>query len=160
MEQMFPLTRGEVLYMAQALGQEPARFAAADQADQGFLAFAQAINPLLAQAMPGGRRLRLRIKEGRCCLLGPQGCTLGLEQRPLYCRLYPFFFTSDGRLMVLASQRCLAQEGATSWREVLARLGEEEGRLRGLFQRYQDLVAQHRQAEPLELDFGPGGDHD
>lgn len=38
----------------------------------------------------GSRRVLKRLPDGDCTFLGPQGCTLPLETRPLVCRLYPY----------------------------------------------------------------------
>lgn len=40
----------------------------------------------------GRRRMLNRRPNGDCTFLGPQGCVLPLETRPLVCRLYPFAF--------------------------------------------------------------------
>ncbi len=143
-EQMFGLTLGEIKAMAQASGLAPQRFVVADRAAPEFLAGLMRIHPVFGQIMPGCARYRLAVdQDGACCFLGAGGCRLAWEARPLYCRLYPFWFTPDGRLMVLLSDTCLAQKGAHSWREVLARLGEDEQRLRGLFDRLQVLAGEH-----------------
>ena len=34
--------------------------------------------------------------DGDCTFLGPQGCTLPLEVRPLVCRLYPYDYSQRG----------------------------------------------------------------
>lgn len=140
---MFPLTHSEVEVIAAATGLKPVDFVVADRPAAAFLDFARRLHPLFERCMPGGVRLRLRITEGRCSLLGPEGCRLEAAARPMYCRLYPFFFTPDNRLMVLMSQRCLAQEGAKHWREVLARMHETEDNLRRIFELYQSLAASH-----------------
>ena len=148
---MFGLTRGEVEVIAQASGLEPEKFVVSDRASSEFLADLAAIHPLFLQTMPGGGRLRLAVApDGACVFLGPRGCKLPAEVRPLYCRLYPFWFSQDGRLMVLISQHCLAQKGARSWREVLARLGENQEHLRGLFTRLEALAAEHQSSRSEE----------
>ena len=44
----------------------------------------------------GSRRV-LRQREGADCIfLGPAGCTMQLESRPLICRLYPLDYTAEG----------------------------------------------------------------
>ncbi|MBI5521504.1 MAG: YkgJ family cysteine cluster protein [Desulfarculus sp.] len=151
-EYMFGLTRGEIEGMARASGLEPWQFVVADQASPRFLEFLDSLHPLFRQTMPRGRRLRLRLEtDGGCCFLGPEGCRLSREARPLYCRLYPFFVNPHGRLMVLSSPACLAQQGARSWREVLGRLGQDEATVRELFGRLQHLATEHEAARPLEL---------
>jgi Fe-S-cluster containining protein len=44
----------------------------------------------------GTRRVLRRRSDGDCTFLGPQGCTLPLEVRPLVCRLYPYDYTEQG----------------------------------------------------------------
>jgi Fe-S-cluster containining protein len=148
-EYMFGLSRGEIEVMARASGLGHDQFVVADQASSRFLAFLESLHPLLAQTMPRGRRLRLKLQEnGDCCFLGAEGCRLPQEARPLYCRLYPLFVNPHGRLMVLISGACLAQQGARSWREVMKRLGQDEAGVRELFARLQKLAAEH-QGQPL-----------
>jgi Fe-S-cluster containining protein len=42
------------------------------------------------------RRVLKREANGNCTFLGPQGCTLPYETRPLVCRLYPYDYNEDG----------------------------------------------------------------
>lgn len=51
----------------------------------------------------GTRRVLRREANGDCTFLGPRGCTLPLEVRPLICRLYPFDYTEAGLRDKLAS---------------------------------------------------------
>jgi len=44
----------------------------------------------------GTRRVLKKQANGDCTFLGPAGCVLPLEARPLVCRLYPFDFTAEG----------------------------------------------------------------
>jgi uncharacterized protein len=44
----------------------------------------------------GSRRVLRKQPGGDCTFLGPAGCTLPLEVRPLICRIYPFDYTADG----------------------------------------------------------------
>lgn len=50
----------------------------------------------------GTRRVLRKQANGDCTFLGPAGCTLPLEVRPLICRLYPFDYTAEGLLDELA----------------------------------------------------------
>lgn len=148
-EHMFGLTRGEIAAMAAASGLQPADFCVADRVSPQFLEFLAAINPVFVQTMPGGRRLRLLLTDtGACCFLGPEGCRLPVKARPLYCRLYPFAINPHGRLMVLMSDTCLAQEGARSWREVLKRLDMSEEAVRALWARLEAFAAEHEAGPP------------
>lgn len=44
----------------------------------------------------GTRRVLKRQASGDCRFLGPQGCRLPVETRPLVCRLYPYTYTEAG----------------------------------------------------------------
>ncbi|MBI5518796.1 MAG: zinc/iron-chelating domain-containing protein [Desulfovibrio sp.] len=60
----------------------------------------------------GGEHDRLAIGAGGACLLlGPQGCLLPRDARPLYCRLFPFWMRS-GRELYFQFDRCRAQQEA------------------------------------------------
>ncbi|MCL4191093.1 MAG: YkgJ family cysteine cluster protein [Thermoguttaceae bacterium] len=53
----------------------------------------------------GSRRVLRRLANGDCTFLGPCGCVLPLEVRPLVCRLYPYEYNQEGILAEL-SQNC------------------------------------------------------
>jgi uncharacterized protein len=56
-------------------------------------------DPLWAQCVfreDGARRTLRRISSGNCMFLGPAGCMLPLEVRPLVCRLHPYDYTEEG----------------------------------------------------------------
>lgn len=57
---------------------------------------------LVFKKSDGTRRVIKRLDTGDCTFLGPQGCVLPLETRPLLCRLYPFDFNQQGILPRLA----------------------------------------------------------
>lgn len=44
----------------------------------------------------GTRRVLKQLPDGDCTFLGPQGCSLPLEVRPLICRLFPFDYNEQG----------------------------------------------------------------
>lgn len=149
-DEMFPMTWSEVQTIVRETGLFPERFVVADRPPADFLRMAGALHPLFSGCMPGGIRLRLKVAGDKCVFLSEHGCQLSKDLRPFYCQLYPFFFTPDGRLMVLMSERCLAQEGARSWREVMTRMEEGEDRLRVLLARYQEAASRHHhQPGPL-----------
>ena len=133
-EKMFGLTPTEVEWIAHASGLAPSQFTVRDEVPLSTMNFFVELHPVFAQIMPGGKRVRLRLTgEGACWFLGPEGCRLPWEARPLYCRLYPMWFTPEGRIMVLINPSCLAQRGASSWREVMKRVGLTEQLARELF---------------------------
>ena len=45
---------------------------------------------------PPTRRILKRGPGGDCTFLGPHGCTLPSDVRPLVCRIYPFDYTEEG----------------------------------------------------------------
>lgn len=49
----------------------------------------------LVFAPDGTRPVLRRRPDGDCTFLGPQGCSLPTEVRPLVCRLYPYDYTAD-----------------------------------------------------------------
>lgn len=149
-ERMFGLTEAEVARMTAASGCPVEAFTVRDQASPEFRRFLERLSPVFGQTMPAGRRVRLAVDAaGRCVFLGPDGCVLPGEARPFYCRLYPFWFTPDGRLMVLGNSDCRAQAGARHWRAVLEALGADEAGLRALFRRLEADAAAHAAAAGL-----------
>jgi Fe-S-cluster containining protein len=116
-------------------------------ADKGF--FAQEVNSAafldtMRKLFPGeeerlaalfpdrGSHFRLATHpDGRCKLLGPQGCTLPREARPYYCRLFPLW-PERGEFMVFGSGRCLARQEARGLAAILRILGENQANLRHL----------------------------
>lgn len=55
---------------------------------------------------------------GQCVLLTSWGCLLPPEIRPVYCRLYPFWFKND-KLAWLSDPLCLAQDQADNLRDLI-----------------------------------------
>jgi uncharacterized protein len=74
----------------------------------GFIEFARPTNPEYVDQSndpvwqahvfrrDGTRRILKKLPSGDCVFLGPAGCRLSLEVRPLVCRLYPFSYTAAG----------------------------------------------------------------
>lgn len=50
----------------------------------------------------GTRRVLRKQPNGDCTFLGPDGCRLPLDVRPLICRIYPYDYDGDGLLDDLA----------------------------------------------------------
>lgn len=55
----------------------------------------------------GTRPVLRRKPDGDCMFLGPAGCVLPLETRPLVCRLYPYEYTVEGLIGI--SSECPPQ---------------------------------------------------
>ncbi|OIO05825.1 MAG: hypothetical protein AUJ49_00750 [Desulfovibrionaceae bacterium CG1_02_65_16] len=62
------------------------------------------------------------LPDGACALLGPAGCTLPREARPLYCRLFPFWIRA-GRERYFELDFCEAQREASGGAGLKKRLG-------------------------------------
>ena len=145
-EHMFGLTIAEIKFMAQASGLKPRQFAARDEITPEFERTLAQIHPVFGRTMPGRTRFRLRVKQnGMCVFLGPRGCRLPTPNRPVYCRMYPFWFTPSARLTVLLSDTCLAQEGAQGIDQVCARMGADPELLKNLFNQLRKLAREHEQ---------------
>ena len=74
------------------------------------------------------KKFHLRLAtgpDGRCKLLGKDGCVLPGEARPYYCCLFPFWVLGR-RVSIFTSGRCLAQKEAKTLKALLASLGATE----------------------------------
>jgi Fe-S-cluster containining protein len=60
-------------------------------------------------APDGTRNMLVRRPDGSCTFLGPQGCTLPGDVRPLVCRLYPFHYNEE-RLSGIDDSYCPKDE--------------------------------------------------
>lgn len=105
-------------------------------------AFRQAMSELMALAgadmdvlfPPEGTHRRLATgRDGSCRLLGPEGCSLERENRPLHCRLFPFW-VRGGAIMVSQSD-CLALEEAARIEDVYASMGIRPAHVRDMHRR-------------------------
>lgn len=85
---------------------------------------------------PGGTHYRLEVDSvGKCVFLGPEGCLIPQEFRPLYCRLFPFWTDEKGRITLLEIKKCLAQQENRSAGKLLAALGTGQSEVRRLHSR-------------------------
>ncbi len=69
---------------------------------------------------------------GRCTLLGSEGCVLGHGEKPLFCRIYPFWFI-NGILVTFNNDRCLALQQTPDPAELMALFGVDEPGLREIY---------------------------
>lgn len=154
-EQMFGLTQGEIERMAEASGADPQKFTVTDRPPEWFVKFLKTIHPAFLQTMPGRRRRRLRINaDGACFFASLTGCTLPRQARPYYCRLYPFWFTAAGQLMVLTSPFCLAQRKTKNPQKLLEIMELTQEGLREIFQEFLYL-AEHNVQPSADSDEEP-----
>lgn len=85
----------------------------------------------------GGEHDRLAVRDNAsgslsCRLLGPNGCGLPREARPLYCRLFPFW-VRGGSVLYFDFQECLAVHERRGPGQMYEALGMSEGEARDLY---------------------------
>jgi Fe-S-cluster containining protein len=100
------------------------------------------------------RRVLKRMPDGDCSLLGPQGCTLPLEVRPLVCRLYPYDYDERG-IRDEPTPGCpieLLRPGMGLMEELDLKL--EDAR-RWHKQLYAEILLE-KESQPMPLDTGTG----
>ena len=141
---MFGLTCSEITRITNETGLMPESFTTANKAPDAFFKAACRIHPVFGDTMPEQNRIQLKIIDNRCIFLENDGCRLTDATRPYFCRLYPFWFTPDDDIFVLASDRCLAQENAMSVSEILFRLGMKKKALKALFDDFLASADDHR----------------
>ncbi len=81
---------------------------ALDRAAQAFVEFRAPADPAYTEldpadpdwvrltVRPDGTRRMLERPDDACVFLGPRGCVLPTDVRPLVCRIYPFTYTERG----------------------------------------------------------------
>jgi len=139
---MFGLTKQEIKIIERTTGLKRCDFVVIDKVKDDFLKKISDRHPVFLKIMNNGIRHRLKIFNDKCVFLDLNGCKLPLNSRPVYCRLYPFWFTHDLRLMFIASGKCLAISNALSHENVLAIMGDKKSDLVKLFKRllkYADI---------------------
>lgn len=94
------------VYVSPGDQQRIEQFTGRDPAE--FVEFRAPVNPVYADQdddpvwqrhvfrADGSRRILKRLASGDCSFLGPQGCVLPLEIRPIVCRMYPYQYNADG----------------------------------------------------------------
>lgn len=138
-EMCFPLSKMERDRILEYLGGDAGAFAQQANTD-AFVRNTESLFPGEEEAVDklfpkNGFHLRLAVdKDGRCKLLGSEGCMLPREVRPYYCRLYPFWFKPGG-MYIFASSRCLAQREGGTKKRLMALIGGSEKKLKELYGR-------------------------
>lgn len=79
----------------------------------------------------------LRTIDQACVLLGANGCILPDRIRPLFCRIYPFWFF-NGEPQIFQDPDCLALQDCETIPELLLCLGIQPGEL----ERIHDRICQ------------------
>lgn len=110
-----PLSESEIRVICRALPQlAEHRFVELAPNTAAFLGEISRLFPLasrheIEQAFPPeGHHFRLTVgQDNSCVLLGSSGCLLRRECRPLFCRLYPVWFSGQ-QLQVFGNDQCYA----------------------------------------------------
>ncbi|MFP4084129.1 MAG: YkgJ family cysteine cluster protein [Desulfonatronovibrio sp.] len=129
----FPLSNPEIKVISAYL--ETDDFFVRQINDPDFIARLFRIIPrprkLIRRGFPlGNFHSRLKTdNNGRCVLLTRQGCVLPGAIRPVYCRLYPFWFKNN-KLAWLNDPLCLAQDKTDNIRGLLRLFGMEPLKLK------------------------------
>jgi Fe-S-cluster containining protein len=156
-ERLATLTRADVARVASHTGLSPARFSEGEWLTHEEAHAYEARRPLWAGYFRRStERLTLRRQGGACVFLGPGGCRLPAEVRPLACRLFPFEVWPDGTVGVGVERRgevgpapageespCLAVEEADSLEGLLGAFGLTPEEVRALATTLRAEVRQH-----------------
>ena len=109
--------------------------------EQNSKAFIQGVGSLfpdhleyVVEAFPlKGRHLSLAVDcFKRCAFLGSGGCLLPDNKKPLFCRIYPFWFVK-GKLVTFNNNRCLALLKTSDINELMDMFKVDEKNLRELY---------------------------
>ena len=135
-----PLTPGDEQRIAEATGRLRAQFVHVRDVDPEELAAWEEDVPSLKGLAKNGQVRSLARPEGRCLLLGPQGCTLPPDAKPLLCQLFPFNVVGQS-LRVQPAGDCLAVEEAHDIASLARRLRTSARQLVQLDVRVRDELA-------------------
>lgn len=124
-----PLLETDLARISQATGLQADAFVTTRPIDEEEREALWDDDPVLRGLSADGVIRSLRIQDGACVFLGPEGCTLG-SARPLLCRRFPFVRRERGRIAVNPGGECLACDEAQSLPELLQLLGSSPAKLR------------------------------
>lgn len=101
-----------------------------------FIGHMNALFPELPESIdmvfpPKGRHWELKTETNACVFLDVNGCTLPDEARPLFCRIYPFWFFGD-HPQIFQDHHCLALQKCKTIPELFLALGTNPEKLRQL----------------------------
>ena len=114
-EQLATLTWADVGRLVAATGQSFEAFAEWEWLDEAQAAKWLELHSSLAPYFgTQSRRLTLRRKNGACVFLGPSGCSLTADERPIACRLYPFEIRPHGEWGLQVDRHGSVEEAAAS----------------------------------------------
>ncbi len=68
----------------------------------------------------------------QCVFLGPNGCLLPNPARPIFCQIYPFWFTGE-QIQVFGDHNCLALKTAETIPRLCSLLGTNPDHLFSLY---------------------------
>lgn len=116
-------------------------FAVAEENSSAFITqikklFGNLDDDVVENAFPeGGWHYRLAVNnKGKCVLLGASGCLLPRQVRPLFCKLFPFWFTGP-QLQVFGYEKCLALQTVETVSDLCTAMRKEPDQLSQLYSR-------------------------
>lgn len=116
-------------------------FAVAEKNSSAFIAqikklFSNLDEDVVEHAFPeGGWHYRLAVNgKGKCVLLGASGCLLPRQARPLFCKLFPFWFTGQ-QLQVFGYEGCLALQTVETVPDLCTAMRKKPEQLSQLYSR-------------------------
>lgn len=157
---VFGLTIGEIRRISIETKLKPEAFVEKDTVSDKRFNDAVELHPLFSQTLFHRQRFKLKVNGVKCFFLDENGCRLSVNNRPHYCRLYPFWFKSyfiretrplkqavflhadelhdpaiqiDLHPVLLRSGTCLAQKNVVSHNRILSRLGVTVESLKNIF---------------------------
>jgi Fe-S-cluster containining protein len=140
-EYMFGLSNSEIVNIAKQTKMNESEFVIEDIVKEGFVASLRQMDDNFKFMFPNRLRKKLMIKDDKCIFLSDNGCILSSENRPFYCRMYPFWFNNEG-LFVIQSKTCLVQENA-SIHNMMLKLETTELKLMQLYDAWLEGIEKH-----------------
>ncbi len=157
---MFGLTINEIRKICNETNLSSEEFIDKDIVSEELFNDVVKLHSMFKQIFFNKQRLKLKVIDNKCVFLCGNGCKLSIQSRPHYCRLYPFWFKSyfikddmplkqdiflnaeelrheaikvDLQLILLQSDRCLAQKNVISYDKILSRLSMDIENLKSIF---------------------------
>ncbi|MEA1967488.1 MAG: hypothetical protein U9N77_04645 [Thermodesulfobacteriota bacterium] len=91
--------------------------------------FPDRVDSILKVFPEKGRHFELKTVNNSCIFLSVNGCTLADHDRPLFCRIYPFWFFDD-QPQIFQDPACLALQKCKTVPELFLALGTNPEKLK------------------------------
>ena len=152
----FPITLADTQKIQDHTGKSLSEFIEIDKVVPAIESGFYKLSPLLKDQIVDGYRIKLKLREdGNCVFLEDgKGCTLG-ENRPLVCKLFPFWPDENGNLSPKLGSNCLAKDLADSNKsDILSMLGQKGKELLDATKDLKKNIKEHqKKMRPLLKSF-------